>query len=877
MMTNSLVFGILAHVDAGKTTLSEAILYKTGAIRSLGRVDHKTAFLDNNSVEKDRGITVFSKEARFNLGTKNVVLLDTPGHSDFSSEAERTLGVLDYAVLVISAADGVQGHTLTLWHLLETYGVPVFIFVNKMDQIGTDREEILSNLMEELGGGVVEFQNGKAVNLEDVAVLDEEMLKMYLEEGTVSDELICNAIEKREVFPVSFGSALKMEGIEEFLNTIDKYSENKSYGQEFGARVYKITRDSRGVRQTHLKVTGGSLKNKMIIKYGDFEEKVEQIRLYSGRSFDAVQEVNGGEVCAVTGLSATYAGQALGAEAEFGESRPLMEPALTYSLVLPDGIDYPSAMRKLKQLEEEDPSLNIVWNETLREIHVKVMGSLELEVLQRIIKERFDLDVSFGEGSVIYKETIESPVIGIGHFEPLRHYAEAHILMEPLPRGSGIEFDTIAAEDKLDKNWQRLIMTHLKEKEHLGVLTGSPVCDIKMTIIAGRAHLKHTEGGDFRQATYRAIRQGLMKAQSILLEPFYKFKAVVPNESVGKVLSDMQRLGASCSPPEMKDMNTSVVEGRGPVCGLQDYQKELVAYTRGKGSFYTFFDGYDRCHNEEEVIARMGYDPEGDIDNPPGSIFCSHGSGEYCPWHQVDESAHVDSGYVLSSDGKLEMKTSLRAARVSAGVSASDKELEEIFLRTYGKSKRDEALRRQKISKRSHGIGKPEESPLPQLIKTGNKMQQEYLIVDGYNVIFAWEELKKLAAVNLDSAREELLEILQNYMSYKNIGMVVVFDGYKVSGNPGTKLKYGDLEVVYTKEAETADRFIEKTAFEMGRKHSIKVITSDRPVQMAAMGDGAMRMSAREFYEEVASSSDEIRQRLVRQKKSPNRPFEDIF
>ena len=877
MSKKNLVLGILAHVDAGKTTLSEAILYKTGTIRKLGRVDHKTAFLDNNVIEQDRGITVFSKEARFSIGEKDVILLDTPGHADFSTEAERTLQVLDYAILVISGADGVQGHTLTLWKLLQAYKVPTFLFVNKMDQPGTDSVQIMEQLKKEFGGGFVEFKNAEPNDLEEVASCSEDMMEEYFDSESVSKEKIVNAIIERKVFPVCFGSALKIEGVDEFLETIDKYASFKEYEEEFSARVYKITRDKQGNRQTHLKITGGVLKNKMIIKGDGWEEKIEQIRLYNGKTFETAGDAEAGSVCAVMGLSKTYAGQSLGKDGEKGDQLPLIAPALTYQLVLADGTDPTVAMQKFKQLVEEDPSLNILWNETLQEIHVQVMGRLELEILQSIIKDRFDMDVSFAGGNVIYKETIKESVIGIGHFEPLRHYAEVHLLLEPLPRGAGIVTDALVSEDRLAKNWQRLIMGHLSEKEHIGVLTGSPISDIKMTIIAGKAHLKHTEGGDFRQATYRAIRQGLMKSKSVLLEPVYNFKAEVPNENVGRVLSDMQRLGAKCGLPELKDAETSVIEGTGPVATLQDYQQDVLAYTKGKGRFLVSLAGYDKCHNEDEVIARIGYNPEADINNQTGSVFCSHGSGEYVPWDEVDEMAHVESGYKLSQEGTLERVVNEVTPRTSSYTSASNKELEEIFRRTYGESKRDEALRRAQLSKRSHGMGKPIESPLPQLIKSDSKKHDEYIIVDGYNVIFAWDEMRELAAANIDSAREAFLEILENYQSYKKVGMVVVFDGYKVAGNVGSKLKYGDLEVVYTKEAETADRFIEKTAYEMGRKFDIKVVTSDRPVQMAALGDGAMRMSAREFFSEVANVSDEIRSRLNKQKTSKNRPFEKIF
>lgn len=875
MANNNLVLGILAHVDAGKTTLSEAILYKTGAIRKLGRVDHKTAFLDNNTVEQDRGITVFSKEARFSIGEKSVVLLDTPGHADFSTEAERTLQVLDYAILVISGSDGVQSHTLTIWKLLQAYNVPTFIFVNKMDQPGTDEDQIMTQLSKEFGVGFVKFKDAEPADLEELASCSEAMMEEFFETENVSKDKVIEGIAERKVFPVCFGSALKMEGVDQLLKTVEDYTENKSYSEGFKARVYKISRDKQGNRQTHLKITGGTLKNKMIIKGDGWEEKVEQIRLYNGKTFETAQDASAGMICSVHGLTRTYAGQALGEGAD-SDQLPMIAPALTYQLILPAGVDSTTAMQKFRQLEEEDPSLNIVWNEKLKEIHVQVMGKLELEILQHIIKDRFDMEVTFGNGSVIYKETIEAPVIGIGHFEPLRHYAEAHILLEPLPRGTGIITDAMVSEDKLAKNWQRLIMGHLSEKEHIGVLTGSPICDIKMTIVAGKAHLKHTEGGDFRQATYRAIRQGLMKAKSVLLEPVYNFRIEVPIENVGRVLSDMQKLGASPGLPEIKDQETSIIEGIGPVATLQDYQQEVLAFSKGKGRFTAIFAGYDKCHNADEVIARIGYNPDGDLDNQTGSIFCSHGAGEYVPWNEVDEMAHVESGYSLSEEGVLEKVEPPVVVRQSSHMSASNKELEEIFKRTYGESKRDEALRRANASRRTHG-GKQPETPLPKLIKSGTKVHPEYIIVDGYNVIFAWEEMRSLVEKNIDSAREAFIEILQNYQAYKKVGMVVVFDGYKVPGNVGTKQKFGDLEVVFTKEAETADRYIEKTAFEMGRKYDIKVITSDRPVQMSALGDGAMRMSAREFFQEVMNTSEEIRLKLGKQKPSKNRPFEDVF
>ncbi len=870
--------GVLAHVDAGKTTLSEAMLYLAGAIRKLGRVDHKTAFLDTDRVEQDRGITVFSKEARFLWNDKSFTLLDTPGHADFSAEAERTLQVLDYALLIISGTDGVQGHTATLWKLLQAYGIPTFVFVNKMDRPDTDRLSIMENLNEHLGGGFVRFENAQAVDFEEIAMCSESLMEEYLGTGTVEAESITNAIRIREMFPVCVGSALKVEGVEDLLNTIEKYTEAPQYPSEFGARVYKITRDKQGVRQTHMKITGGSLKSKMLISDADWEEKAEQIRLFSGRTFETAAEVKAGSVCAVTGLSRTYAGEGLGSERLSKQVHTMIEPALNYKMILPQGTDPATALQKLRQLAEEDPSLNITWKEQLKEIQVSVMGRLELEILQNIIKERFDLDVSFGEGSVIYKETIASPVIGIGHFEPLKHYAEVHLLLEPLPRGSGIVYDTMVSEDKLDKNWQRLIMTHLKEREHVGILTGSPITDVRISIIAGKAHVKHTEGGDFRQATYRAVRQGLGKARNILLEPVCKFKIRVPNENVGRVLSDMQRFGGKCDMPQLCRNDSSLIEGTAPAASVQDYQQEIAAYTKGKGQITLSFAGYDECHNPEEVISSAGYDWERDLENPAGSVFCKQGGAIYVSWDEVDEYADVESGYKLTEEGSLRRDEPVFAqAEKKSPVTAGAKELEEIFLRTYGKSKRDEALRRENASKRTHNTGKPEQAVLPPLIKKGGAKREKYFIIDGYNIIFAWENLKALAAVNIDSAIDALTEILDNYRAYKKINMTVVFDGYKVSGNAGTKIDRDGMKIVYTKEAETADSFIENMAYDMGRKYDITVVTSDMAVQMSAMGDGAGRMSAREFYAELTDTSEEIRQKLSRQQKSKNNPFTKLL
>ena len=897
MNEKQLSMGIVAHVDAGKTTLSESILYLTGAIRKLGRVDHQTAFLDTDKIEQSRGITVFSKEARFSLGDLQVTLLDTPGHVDFSGEMERTLQVLDCAILVISGADGVQSHTVTLWKLLDTYGIPVFLFVNKMDQPGTDRDALLSSLAEHLGEGCILFEDGKPSPnaLENLAMCSEDLMEEYLERGSMEEASVRRAVEERKVFPVCFGSALKLEGVDALLQTLKDYAPVQEYPETFGARVYKITRDKQGKRQTHMKITGGTLKARDLLHGADrkgepWEEKADQLRLYAGDSFQMIPEAEAGTVCAVTGLAHTRAGEGLGFEAE-SMHPPVLEPAFSYRMILPEEADPALTLQKLRQLEEEEPLLHLVWKEALQEIHVEVMGDLGLEILESLIKRRFDLDVSFGTGSLIYKETISAPVIGIGHFEPLRHYAEVQLLLEPGEPGSGLAFGSLCSEDKLDRNWQRLILTHLQEKNHPGVLTGSSVTDLKITILGGRAHLKHTEGGDFRQATYRAIRQGLRKAQAagnaVLLEPVCRFRLEVPTEHVGRAMSDLQRMGAQSSLQENSGARSSgfggetmaILTGRGPAAMLKAYARDVAAYTRGMGRFLSSMDGYGPCHNAAEAIELAGYRPEADLENPTGSVFCERGAAVYVPWDEVDERAHVDSGYRLDGEGRLvksgasggENSGSGKKEKGIGAISASEKELEEIFLRTYGKSKRDEALRREHMAK---GSRRPQVPDLGSLTHKEDNSGESYLIVDGYNVIFAWEELKALAAVNLDSAREAFLDILINYQGYRKMGILVVFDGYKVKGNPGTQMKQAGLDVVYTKEAETADRFIEKTIYELGRKYKITVVTSDRPVQMAAMGDGAVRMSAREFYQEVMAVSEEIRQKLQKQRPERNRPFE---
>ncbi|MCI8608968.1 MAG: GTP-binding protein [Firmicutes bacterium] len=885
MEGKQLTIGILAHVDAGKTTLSESILYLTGAVRKLGRVDHGDAFLDMNRIERERGITVFSKTARFSLGDVDVTLLDTPGHVDFSGEMERVLSVLDYGILVISGADGVQGHTMTLWQLLKLYGIPTFVFVNKMDQPGTERPRIMEELRRSLGDGFVAIGEKKGAmdmpvfeNEEELALCSEELMESYLETGSIPVAAVKRGIADCRVFPVSFGSALKMEGVEEFLAVVSAYTTISAYPSEFGARVFKITRDKQGNRLTHMKVTGGSLRSKMVLQGGLegadlWEEKVEQIRLYSGDSFQMVQEVEAGTVCVVTGLTKTYAGQGLGITGDLGQ--PALEPALTYQVILPEGAEPVTSLQKLRLLEEENPLLRVVWKEALKEIHVQVMGDLELEILQRTIEERFDLAVSFGQGSLIYKETISKPVIGIGHFEPLRHYAEVHLLLEPGAPGSGLVFDTVCSEDKLARNWQRLILTHLAEKAHVGALIGANITDMKITLLAGRAHVKHTEGGDFRQATYRAVRQGLKKAAAaghgVLLEPFYRFRLEAPAENVGRAMADMQRLSASCELEAGGRAELVTLVGEGPVSTLGGYQRDVAAYTKGQGRFLTTMAGYMSCHDQEAVIDQRGYLAEEDLENPTGSVFCAHGGAVHVDWMQVDEMAHVESGYRLDSPKEGILATDEGNSRSREGF-ADEKELEAIFLRTYGKSKRDEALRRAHQSQATRTTAQPEN--FPTLNRKADHGAASYFIVDGYNVIFAWEELKELASINLDGAREAFLEVMANYQGYRNVGILVVFDGYRVPANPGSRSRYGKVDVVFTKEAETADQYIEKMTYELAKTYKITVVTSDRMVQMAAFGDGAARVSAREFYREVMSVSEEIRTRLKKQILSKNRPFE---
>lgn len=835
--------GLLAHVDAGKTTLAEGILYRSGSIRKLGRVDHGNAFLDTYDLERRRGITIFSKQAELEIDGLSVSLLDTPGHIDFSAEMERTLQVLDYAVLVISGADGVQGSVQTLWRLLKQYEIPVFLFVNKMDQPGTDKRKLLEELNQKLDSRCIDFDEVRENFMEEVAMCDEELLELYLEQGTVSSDRIGEAVKERKVFPCYFGSALKMQGIDELLKGLGKYARCPVYGREFGARVYKISRDEQGNRLTHMKITGGILKVKTLLETG---EKVDQIRIYSGTGYESVQSVQAGSICAVTGLSKTSSGDGLGMEG--AGAKPSLEPVLNYEIKLPEGTNVHDMFLKLKQLDEEEPELQIVWDEVLGEIHAKVMGEIQIEILKTLISERFHVDVEFGTGNIVYKETISDTVEGVGHYEPLRHYAEVHLLMEPGEPGSGLVFNTLCSEDLLDRNWQRLILTHLMEKKHKGVLIGAEITDMKISLASGRAHTKHTEGGDFRQATYRAVRQGLRQATSVLLEPVYEFCLSIPSDKVGRAMTDIQKMYGSFDTPQTEGAMT-VIRGTAPVIHMREYASEVMAYTKGLGSLSCTLKGYEPCHNAGEVIETVRYDPEADTDNPTGSVFCVHGAGFNVTWDEVPNYMHIES--CLKKQEKQIVKESVPAVSsgyIPSGGFAEDKELEQIFERTYGPVKRKEWKRTQIQV----------ETP----VVKEKKAKEKYLLVDGYNIIFSWDELRDLSEVNITSARNALMDILSNYQGYKKDTVILVFDAYKVEGNPGQVFKYHNIYVVYTKEAETADQYIEKTVHRMNRKYEVTVATSDALEQVIILGQGGQRLSAQGLKEEVEQTCREIRKIL---------------
>ena len=843
--------GILAHVDSGKTTLSEGLLYASGALRKLGRVDHGDAFLDTDALERERGITIFAKQAMLTVGEREFTLLDTPGHVDFSAEMERTLSVLDYAVLVISGSDGVQSHTRTLWRLLARYEVPTFLFINKMDLAGTDKSALMERLTQTLSAECVDFSAPPQERDEALALCDEAALESLLERGSIDDSLISEMIKSRKVFPCLFGSALKMDGVEDFLSALARFTVAPEYPSEFGAKVFKISRDAQGGRLTWLKVTGGALRVKAPLSYRaqnqDYQEKADQLRLYSGIKFRTLEKAGAGSVVAVTGLSHSYVGLGLGTEAE--ASAPLLQPVLTYQLVLPDGADAHSALTKLRELEEEDPMLRIVWDERYGQIHVQLMGKIQLEILRRRILDRFGLAVTFGEGSIVYRETIASPVLGMGHFEPLRHYAEVQLLIEPLPRGTGIQLASNLATDALDLNWQRLIFTHLLEREHAGVLTGSALTDVRFTLVAGRAHLKHTEGGDFRQATYRAVRQGLMQAESLLLEPYYDFRLEVPAECVGRAMTDLQNMGGTVDPPQSVGENT-VLTGYAPVRTLRDYFTDVAAYTRGRGQLSCAVRGYETCQNQDEIVALLGYDAERDTDNPASSVFCDHGGSITIPWNEVAQHVHCDSGIHFDKEETDEKSAPPPRRGVGAGSAyAADKELQEIFERTYGKAER----RAFEPSK------KPARTSLADHYDvTIHSEDTEYLLVDGYNIIFAWDELQRLAAQDIAAARGALIDILANYQGFRKCRVIVVFDAYKVKGNPGSVQTVHGVKVVYTKEAETADTYIERATYELRRERRVRVATSDGPEQVIILGHGALRVSARAFHAEVEAAEGQI-------------------
>lgn len=846
-----ITLGILAHVDSGKTTLSEAFLYATGKIRKLGRVDHKDAFLDNFDLEKQRGITIFSKQAELEYEDTKITLLDTPGHVDFSAEMERTLQVLDYAVLVVSGSEGVQGHTETLWKLLNKYNIPTFIFVNKMDMPGTNKEFALTNIKNKFGDGVIDF-SVEEKDMEAIAVCDEDVLEMYMESGEISDETIADLVYERKLFPCYFGSALKNEGIDKLLDGISSYSFEPVYHEEFGAKVFKIVKEN-GVRLTYMKITGGSIKVKDIFSGitdgNQWSEKINDIRIYSGEKFKSINQADAGCVCAISGLNNTYPGQGLGFEMQ--SESPNLQPVLSYQIIIPDNINVNQAYKMLKELEEEDPTLSLKWNEETKEIIANVMGPIQIQVLKHVIKERFDMDVEFGTGSILYKETINNTVEGVGHFEPLKHYAEVHLLMEPGQLGSGITFESNLNESLLSRNWQRLIMTHLAEKDHKGVLTGSPITDIHFTLVAGKAHIKHTEGGDFREATYRAIRQGLKKAESVLLEPYYNFTLKVPTENIGRAMTDIDQMSGNINQPETEG-EMSVITGFAPAATIGDYINTVNEYTHGTGVLSLDYKGYGPCHNSEEIIAEKAYDSEADIANPTGSVFCAHGAGFIVPWDQVEQYMHVKTD---SKNGEMYDVENVPVTRSLSSIYidsyATDKELEEIFEKTFGPIKRKKYTEK-KVRHYSENKQKViHKKVLPQCV-----------LVDGYNIVFAWDELKKIAKTNIDGARDRLLDIMCNYQGFKGNTVIVVFDAYNVKKHAETVSKYHNIYVVYTKEAETADMYIAKTTHKLANKFQVTVATSDALEQLIIMGHGALRMSASNFKEEVDNVNKAISEQI---------------
>ena len=882
-LSNQICLGLVAHVDSGKTTLAESILFQSGRIRTMGRVDHKDAFLDTYELEKSRGITIFSKQAQTNIGEKQVTLLDTPGHADFSAEMERTLQVLDYAVLVISGPDGVQGQVRTLWTLLDRYRIPVFLFVNKMDQPGTDRAKILRGLKEELDERCVDFgsDQDKDLFLENIAVCEDSLLESYLETGEIEEETVRILVRERKLFPCCFGSALKMQGVEEFLGVLDTYMAIPRYPEKFGAKVYKIARDQTGIRLSYMKIMGGTLRVKDVLSgqqkdYPDktWEEKVHQIRIYSGSAFRSVEETGAGSIWAIAGIDSTWSGEGIGVEPD--AQVPILEPVLSYQVLFPDGEDLHLMLLKLREIEEEVPELHIVWNEQTEEIHVQVMGEVQIEILQNMISERFGVRTEFSSGSIVYKETITKRVEGIGHFEPLRHYAEVHLLMEPGERGSGLQFETRCSEDNLDRNWQRLVLTHLEERVHRGVLTGAAITDMKITLVAGRAHNKHTEGGDFRQATYRALRQGLMEASCILLEPWYTFRLEVPEASIGRAMTDIEKRCGTCVIEENRQ-GQAVLTGQAPVAAMRGYQAEVMSYTRGQGRLACALKGYEPCHNSREIIGQTGYDPERDTENPTGSVFCAHGAGFVVSWDQVKEYMHVDSGLVIESPDGEEMEgernpfSGRHPGQSSAGQEESSEvwlgtdEIDAILERTFYANSRDKSARKGYPGK-SRGSRSAAAYSGP-VTRTYQKQEarQEYLLVDGYNIIFAWEELRELAQDNMDGARGRLMDLLCNYQAIRKCCLMVVFDAYRVAGHATEVSEYHNIQVVYTKEAETADQYIEKFAHENARRFDVSVATSDGVEQVIILGQGCRLISARELKEELDRVNGMLREEYLDQ------------
>ncbi len=848
----NITIGITAHVDSGKTTLAEAILYKTGVIRKLGRVDNGNSALDTNSIERERGITIFSSQAEFTFDDARFTLLDTPGHVDFSSETERTMCVLDYAILVISGTDGVQSHTHTLWKLLQKYEVPVFIFVNKMDLIGANKSALIEKLQSQLSNNCVDFSRTDNDIVESSSSCSEALMEKYLSDEAIKSEDIANAIRNREIFPCFFGSALKTEGIDEFISVLHEYTVEPKRGENFGAKVFKISYDAKGTRLTYLKIMGGQLNMRDEISYNASDgekksEKISSIRFYTGDKFRNAETAFAGEVCAVTGLTSTFAGQGIGSIKN--SERAYIEPVMTYRVIIPDEKNVYDVLKDMRRLEDEDPQLHIVWNEQNREVHIQLMGSIQLEVLTREISEKFGYHVDFCDGAVAYKETIRFPVEGVGHYEPLRHYAEAHILLEPLSTGSGLVYDTSCSEDKLDRNWQRLILTHLSEKTHIGVLTGSPITDMKLTLVAGRAHLKHTEGGDFRQATYRAVRQGLRNTESVLLEPYYEYELEIPVENVGRALADLQYMSAEFDSPETVG-EMSVIKGTAPVSELNNYQKDVIAYTRGRGRISLNMCGYRECHNAEKVIAEIGYDCDGDIENSADSIFCSHGAGYNVKWNEVYEHMHLPIATENNECEDTDEQKSLKASKYIEKV-VSDEELMAIFEMTYGKINREP----NRAFKKTKAVNIEDKN-----IRLPKYEGPDYLLVDGYNIIFSWDDLKKIAEENLDAARGELINRMCNYQGYAGCELILVFDAYKVKGKHREVEKYCNINLVYTKESETADTYIERVTHTLSKNHRVRVATSDGVEQIIILGNGAMRISASEFRKRWLAAENAIKE-----------------